>query len=112
MTRYWFKPKRYGYGATPATWEGWAFTGLIVAIVAVAASLLFKSGHAPGGTMVLVWWAFLAIVVALTVVVAKFKTDGALAVAVGTRFIGPRDAATELNRCCDMPEQKALGAAG
>ena len=28
MTRYWFKPKRYGYGATPVTWEGWAFTGL------------------------------------------------------------------------------------
>jgi len=20
---YWFKPKRYGYGATPITWEGW-----------------------------------------------------------------------------------------
>ena len=77
MTRYWFKPKRYGYGATPATWEGWAFTGLIVAIVAVAASLLFRNGHAPSGPMALVWWAFVAIVIALTVVVAKFKTDGA-----------------------------------
>jgi hypothetical protein len=74
MTRYWFKPKRYGYGATPATWEGWAFTGLIAAIVAVGASLLLGNGHAPSGTM---WWAFLAIVIALTVVVAKFKTDGA-----------------------------------
>ena len=48
MTRYWFRPKRYGYGATPSTWEGWAFTGLVVAIVAVAASLLFRNGHAPG----------------------------------------------------------------
>jgi hypothetical protein len=76
MTRYWFKPERYGYGATPATWEGWAFTGFIVAIVAVAASLL-GNGHAPRGTMALIWWAFLALVVALTVVVAKFKCDGA-----------------------------------
>jgi hypothetical protein len=42
MTRYWFKPKRYGYGATPATWEGWAFTGLVVAIIAVGASLEFR----------------------------------------------------------------------
>jgi hypothetical protein len=24
MSRFWFKPKTYGYGATPATWEGWA----------------------------------------------------------------------------------------
>ena len=77
MTRYWFRPKRYGCGATPATWEGGAFTGLVVAIVAVAASLLFRNGHAPGGPMALVWWAFVAIVIALTVVVAKFKTDGA-----------------------------------
>ena len=32
MSRYWFKPKRYGYGATPITWEGWVFTLLIVAV--------------------------------------------------------------------------------
>jgi hypothetical protein len=76
MTRYWFKPKLHGYGATPVTWEGWAFTGVIAAIVA-AASLLFWNGHAPSGTLALVWWTFLAIVVALTIVVAKFKTDGA-----------------------------------
>ena len=26
MTRegYWFKPRRYGYGAMPTTWQGWA----------------------------------------------------------------------------------------
>jgi len=22
----WFAPKRYGYGATPITWQGWALT--------------------------------------------------------------------------------------
>ena len=21
--RYWFRPKSFGYGATPVTWEGW-----------------------------------------------------------------------------------------
>ena len=26
MTEYWFRPKRYGYGATPVTWQGWAVT--------------------------------------------------------------------------------------
>ncbi|CAN5485433.1 hypothetical protein BH10PSE14_BH10PSE14_29540 [soil metagenome] len=23
---YWFVPKRFGYGATPVTWQGWAVT--------------------------------------------------------------------------------------
>ena len=34
MKRYWFRPKRYGYGATPSTWEGWASTvGVIVLVI-------------------------------------------------------------------------------
>ena len=24
--RYWFRPKSFGYGATPVTWEGWVLT--------------------------------------------------------------------------------------
>ena len=26
MARYWFKQKRFGYGASPTTWQGWALT--------------------------------------------------------------------------------------
>jgi hypothetical protein len=36
----WFAPKRYGYGATPITWQGWALTFGFVAI-AIALSVLF-----------------------------------------------------------------------
>lgn len=33
----WFAPKRYGYGATPISWQGWALTfGFVAAIIAVA----------------------------------------------------------------------------
>lgn len=36
----WFRPKRFGYGWSPASWEGWAITGLAaLAIVAVAGLL-------------------------------------------------------------------------
>ena len=32
----WFAPKRYGYGATPITWQGWAltlgFVGILILI--------------------------------------------------------------------------------
>jgi hypothetical protein len=77
MTRYWFKPKRYGYGATPATWEGWAFTGLVVAIAAIVASVASRSGHPFSGPVALMCWAVLATIIVLTVVIVKFKTDGA-----------------------------------
>jgi hypothetical protein len=37
MTSYWFRPKRYGYGATSITWQGWAVTlGTVLAMVAVS----------------------------------------------------------------------------
>jgi hypothetical protein len=42
MTTYWFRPKRYGYGATPMTWQGWTITLATVAVV-VAAS--FAGAH-------------------------------------------------------------------
>jgi hypothetical protein len=36
--RYRFRPKTYGYGATPITWEGWAVTiGIVVAMVGIGA---------------------------------------------------------------------------
>jgi len=36
----WFAQKRYGYGATPVTWQGWAITATFVAAVA-ASSYVF-----------------------------------------------------------------------
>jgi len=37
MTKYWFKPKSYGYGMMPISWEGWLVTLIFVGILAVAA---------------------------------------------------------------------------
>ncbi|HEY1735544.1 MAG TPA: hypothetical protein VGG12_02760, partial [Methylovirgula sp.] len=36
----WFAPKRYGYGATPSSWEGWAATILFVILFGLALALL------------------------------------------------------------------------
>jgi hypothetical protein len=33
MARYWFRPRCYGYRATPATWEGWTVTLIVPGIV-------------------------------------------------------------------------------
>ncbi|OAN65660.1 hypothetical protein [Sphingomonas sp. TDK1] len=32
---FWFKPKAFGYGATPATWQGWLVVVLFVLLVGV-----------------------------------------------------------------------------
>ena len=75
MAEYWFKPKRYGYGATPATWQGWAFTvGTVLAMVAVSLYLRLTAKSL---------WALVALLmfdaaaVAALVVVGYRKTDGA-----------------------------------
>lgn len=33
MRHHWFKPKRYGLGAAPSSWQGWALTLVYVAAV-------------------------------------------------------------------------------
>jgi hypothetical protein len=43
MQRYWFKQKRYGFGAAPASWQGWAVTIAYVAIVAALGSWAFEN---------------------------------------------------------------------
>ncbi len=35
--KYWFKLKKYGYGFTPISWEGWLATLIFVALIFVSA---------------------------------------------------------------------------
>ena len=40
MSKPWFKTKKFGYGLTPISWEGWACAFILAFIViAVAATL-------------------------------------------------------------------------
>jgi hypothetical protein len=75
--RYWFRPKRYGFGATPATWEGWAFTGLMVASVAVASWLLLGRGAGFGIAGAIVWAVLFVALIVGFIIVTKAKTEGA-----------------------------------
>lgn len=44
MNRYWFKPRRYGLGASPTTWEGWLSVVAFV-VVEVLISRAFPPDH-------------------------------------------------------------------
>ena len=46
MTEYWFKPKRYGFGATPSNWKGWALTLGFAAIIIALGPILIPPVHA------------------------------------------------------------------
>ena len=62
----WFKPKRFGYGASPASWQGW----LVTAIFLVLTTLVALLSHGPPRRI---------IAAALTggfIVIAYVKTDG------------------------------------
>ncbi len=37
MTNHHFRPKRYGYGLYPVTWQGWMLTLALVGVLLVAA---------------------------------------------------------------------------
>lgn len=62
---YWFRPKLYGYGATPVTWQGWAVTtAFAAAMIALALT---------GDLILLLFIPPLALSLAL---VARRMTDG------------------------------------
>lgn len=76
MSRYWFKPKRYGYGATPVTWEGWAVTFASAAVLAVSIAV---TELLAGPTNIVAWLAWAVFMAAMTWWLAQFsrrRTDG------------------------------------
>ncbi len=75
MTGYWFRPKRYGYGATPVTWQGWALTGGAVIVIVAAALLLLHNGEKTTGALI-AFFAIEAVVIAILWIISRHKTDG------------------------------------
>jgi hypothetical protein len=75
LSKYWFKPKRYGLGAAPSSWEGWALLAAYIAAMFANAFLLGVDPHA-GQPHPL---AFIVIAFVLTlffVVISWRKTEG------------------------------------
>lgn len=64
----WFRPKRFGYGATPTNWKGWAFIAGTVALAAALAVLLLPNERVAFVLAVLV-------LVAIVTVVSRAKSS-------------------------------------
>lgn len=73
--QFWFRPKTYGYGATPVTWEGWAIT-IGCALVVVGDVIVMKVHR----QSFVEWLTSIAVIAGATValvLVSVKKTDGA-----------------------------------
>jgi hypothetical protein len=69
MNRYWFKRKRYGYGWTPTTWQGW---GVIIGYLAV----VFGGGEVvvkPNSTNTQAWLYLLSVLLASYLLITTIK---------------------------------------
>lgn len=65
----WFRPKRYGFGATPVTWQGWALT---LGFVGVVFAIVFAFGERP----LLILSTLAPLVVVFIIITAKTTRGG------------------------------------
>ena len=76
----WFVPKRYGYGAVPISWEGWALVAAFAVAIAALAWFVVARPAAAGQPMtfgrIAGFLVAVAILVGLLVIIAKAKTAG------------------------------------
>ena len=79
MADYWFRPKRFGYGATPITWEGWALTlgSMVVVMGAVGIAVASQILRWPiSEALIAAAIAVTAVTLAAAISVTRRKTDG------------------------------------
>ena len=76
MMAAWFKPHRYGLGASPATWQGWALVGLYIAVV-LGTMWLFLPHQGPlDMNSLALWLAVVAAASAVIIWIAHRNTEG------------------------------------
>jgi len=72
---YWFRQRRYGMGAWPLNWKGWAFIASYVVLLVGTMSWLGATGHDPNAHP-LAAVAFSGILTAVFIYICWRKTEG------------------------------------
>ncbi|MFC1703997.1 hypothetical protein ACFL1E_04340 [Candidatus Omnitrophota bacterium] len=78
MAGYWFKPKRYGWGLYPISWQGWLSTACLIGLILVS---LYSNGFTTHTATLKDLLSFILDVIILSVlfiVLFREKTDGQL----------------------------------
>lgn len=72
----WFRPKTYGYGATPSSWQGWLAVAVFVALELLLAGVLLGVGEDAGLGRVIGFLAASALLVAGFMRLSRSRTSG------------------------------------
>jgi general stress protein CsbA len=78
MTQYWYKPKKYGYGAQPITWQGWVAILLLVMLLLAVNYADFPNRHAISLRNWLRFGIDFIEITALFLILIKDKVEGGL----------------------------------
>lgn len=70
LNKYWFKPKRYGIGAFPITWEGYLSIIIFLTLAFTLAILFSKKEY------LILFYSLLTPLVITLVIISKIKTKG------------------------------------
>ena len=76
---YWFKQRRFGYGSTPVTWQGWVAVVAFPVICVALALILFvfdAPPGGPGGTRIVLFLVLIAAATLAFVAFVRKKTEG------------------------------------
>jgi hypothetical protein len=74
MAKYWFRQKRFGYGSTPNTWQGWALTILVLLLIL---ALVFLGPSIRDDASRALWMALGIVLIILPfAAIARLKTEG------------------------------------
>jgi hypothetical protein len=80
MSNSWFKPKAYGYGATPSHCKGWASSFAFAAILTGLSLVLLvwqaTPGTGPSASQIALWAAAVLGLLIAFIGLAHAKTDG------------------------------------
>ena len=71
---YWFRQKKFGYGATPTRWQGWLL--IIASAVAAIAVIIAANLQGDDANRFLLIAIGLPLIVVPTVLIARAKTEG------------------------------------
>jgi hypothetical protein len=72
---HWFKQKRYGFGASPSSWQGWALTAAYVAVL-LGLSAWLTDGANANESRTLVFLGLPAVVTILFLGIVWRTTEG------------------------------------
>ena len=69
--KYWFKRKLYGWGWTPARWQGWAVIGVYVVALVKIFKDVDKGSHSGSDTLIGVFVPFIVLTIILILICYK-----------------------------------------